>query len=129
MMAVYDCSVVSWCRTRSTYLTCSEISSVVPDSSCHFPRNNSPKKGFSGFFSFPYLSLRLAYCCFNVLRNHFRTSKARFCGSFSCAGAMKIAGCSAQYDENSTRDFADNMNGGAVKEDKSPENEAKDYEL
>lgn len=102
------------------------MSFVVPASSCHSPRNNSPKKGFNGFFSFPYLSLRLAYCCFNVLRNHFRTNKARFCGSSSWAGATNIAGCSAQYDENSTRDIADNMNGGAVKEDKSPENEAKD---
>lgn len=38
-----------------------------------------------------------------------------------------MAGCSAQYDENSTSDFADKMNGGAVKDDKSPENEAKDF--
>lgn len=111
------------------HLTCSEISSVVPDSSCHFPRNNSPKKGLSGFFSFPYLSLRLAYCCFSVVRNHFKTNKARLWGSGSRAGATNVAGCSAQYDENSTRDFADNMNGGAVREDKSPENKAKDLIL
>jgi hypothetical protein len=110
----------------NTNLTCSEINSVVPASSCHFPRNNSPRNGFSGFFSFPYLSLRLAYCCFRVLRNHFKTNNARFWGSFSWAGATNIVGCSAQYDENSTRDFADKMKGGAVKEDRSPVNEAKD---
>ena len=111
----------------STNLTCSEMSSVVPASSSHLPKNSSPRNGFNGFFSLPYLSLRLAYCCFKVLRNHFSTRSARRCGSFSWAGATKIEGCSAQYDENSTSDFADSMKGGAVKDDKSPENEAKDW--
>lgn len=114
------------CRNKYTNLTCSDINSVVPHSSSHFPKNNSPKKGFNGFFSLPYLSLRLAYCCFNVLRNHFRTNSARFWASFSRAGATKIEGCSVQYAENSTRDFEERMKGGAVKEDRSPEKEARD---
>jgi hypothetical protein len=82
------------------------------------PKNSSPRKGFKGFFSFPNFSLRLAYCCFSVLKNHFNTNSARFCGSFSCAGATKIEGCSAQYPENSTSDVEDRINGGAVKDDR-----------
>lgn len=109
------------------YLTCSEISSVVPAESTHFPINSSPKNGLRGFFSFPNFSLRLAYDCFKVLRNHFKTSKARFCGSGSAAGATKIEGFSAQYEENSTRDVEDRINGGAVRDDRSPENEAIDF--
>jgi hypothetical protein len=111
----------------NTNLTCSEINSVVPASSTHLPRNSSPKKGFRGFFSFPNFSLRLAYCCFNVLRNHFKTNSARFCGSFSCAGATKTEGCSAQYEENSTSDLDDRIKGGAVRDERSPEKDAIDF--
>jgi hypothetical protein len=100
---------------------------VVPAESTHFPRNNSPKKGLRGFFSFPYFSLRLAYCCFNVVKNHFNTNKARFWGSFSLAGATKMDGCSPQYEENSTSDVEDRIKGGAVNEDRSPENDAIDF--
>lgn len=78
------------------YLTCSETSCVVPASSSHFPRNNSPKKGFRGFFSDPNLSLLLLYDDFNVVKNHFKTSRARFAGSGSEAGATNIDGCSVQ---------------------------------
>lgn len=38
-----------------------------------------------------------------------------------------MEGCSAQYAENSVRDVDDRINGGAVSEDKSPENEAIDF--
>ena len=62
-----------------------------------------------------------------MLRNHFKTKSALFRGSVSCAGATKIEGCSAQYEENSTSDVDDRMNGGAVKEDKSPEKDAMDF--
>lgn len=110
-----------------TNLTCSEMSSVVPAESTHFPKNNSPKNGFRGFFSLPNLSLRLAYCCLRVVRNHFNTSNARFLGSSSFAGATKTFGCSAQYEENSVREVDDRMNGGAVREDRSPEKLAIDY--
>ena len=81
---------------RRPYLTCSETKCVVPASSSHRPRYSSPKNGFSGFFSDPSFSLRLAYEDFKVLRNHFRTRRARFCGSGSDAGATKIEGCSTQ---------------------------------
>lgn len=37
-----------------------------------------------------------------------------------------MAGCSHQYVENSVRDVEERMNGGAVNEDRSPENEAMD---
>ena len=37
-----------------------------------------------------------------------------------------MEGCSAQYDEYSTSDVDERMKGGAVKDDKSPENEAID---
>lgn len=39
---------------------------------------------------------------------------------------MKMEGCSAQYDENSTRDLVERMKGGAVIEDKSPLKDAMD---
>jgi hypothetical protein len=110
-----------------TYLTCSETNSVVPAASSHLPMNSSPKNGFRGFFSFPNFSLRLAYCCFSVVKNHFRTSKARFLGSCSKAGATKMEGCSAQYDENSVNEVEDRIKGGAVNEDKSPEKDAIDF--
>lgn len=102
------------------------MSSVVPAASSHFPTKVSPKKGFKGFFSFPYLSLRLAYEDLRVVRNHLRTNNARFCGSFSLAGATRMSGCSAQYAENSTRDVDERMKGGAVSEERSPENDAID---
>ena len=98
----------------------------MPASSTHFPRKSSPKKGFKGFFSFPNLSLRLAYCDFKVERNHFKTKSARFLESFSWAGATNMEGCSAQYEENSTRDFEDKIKGGAVKVLRSPLKEAMD---
>jgi hypothetical protein len=62
-----------------------------------------------------------------VLRNHFSTSSARFAGSGSAAGATKRDGCSAQYDEYSVSDVDDRMNGGAVRDDRSPEKDAIDY--
>ena len=108
------------------YLTCSDINSVVPASSSHFPRNSSPKNGFRGFFSDPNLSLLLLYDDFNVERNHFRTSKARFAGSGSEAGATNIEGCSVQYAENSVREVVPRIKGGAVKDERSPLNEAMD---
>ena len=37
-----------------------------------------------------------------------------------------MVGCSHQKDENSVRDVDERMKGGAVKDDKSPENEAMD---
>lgn len=88
---------------------------------------SSPRNGFRGFFSFPNLSLRLAYCCFKVLKNHFNTSNALFWGSFSLAGATNIDGCSPQYELNSTRDVEERINGGAVSDDKSPEKDAMDF--
>lgn len=60
------------------------------------PRNSSPRNGFSGFFSLPNCSLRLAYCCLSVERNHLRTRRARLAGSDSVAGAAKSGGCSHQ---------------------------------
>ena len=35
-------------------------------------------------------------------------------------------GCSAQYDENSVREVDERMNGGAVKDERSPEKDAMD---
>lgn len=90
------------------------------------PRKSSPRNGFSGFFSLPYCSLRLAYCCFRVLRNHLRTSRALLAGSVSLAGAAKRSGCSHQYEENSVREVPERMNGGAVRDERSPLNEAMD---
>lgn len=83
-------------RYENLYLTCSETSCVVPAASSHFPRNISPKNGFKGFFSEPNLSLLVLYDDFKVVKNHFKTSRARFAGSGSEAGATKIDGCSVQ---------------------------------
>ena len=58
--------------------------------------------------------------------NHLRTNNARFAGSSSWAGATKILGCSAQCVEYSTNDFVERINGGAVKDDKSPLKDAID---
>lgn len=111
------------------YLTCSETNCVVPASSSHFPKNSSPKKGFSGFFSDPYLSLLLLYDDFNEVRNHFSTNSARLAGSGSEAGATKTDGCSVQYAENSVREVVPRMKGGAVMEERSPLKDAIDYTL
>ncbi len=99
----------------------------MPAASSHLPKNSSPKNGLSGFFSLPNFSLRLAYCCFNVLKNHFITSMHRFAGSFSAAGATKTEGCSVQYDENSVRDLVERIKAGAVMVERSPLKEAIDY--
>lgn len=115
-----------WVWLRQTYFTCSLINSVVPASSSHFPRKISPKKGLRGFFSLPYCSLRLAYCCLSVVKNHLSTSKALFAGSGSFAGAAKTLGCSAQYELNSVRLVEERMKGGAVREERSPLKEAID---
>ena len=115
----------SWCQDIAN-LTCSDTRRVVPAASSHFPRNSSPKNGFNGFFSDPNLSFLLLYDCFNVLRNHFNTSRARFAGSGSEAGATKMDGCSVQYAENSVRDVVPRMNGGAVIEERSPLKDAID---
>jgi hypothetical protein len=123
---------VSQARTpravHAAYLTCSLTRRVSPAASSHLPRNSSPKKGFSGFFSLPSFSLRLAYCCLSVLRNHFSTSNMRFAASFSAAGATKTEGCSVQYEENSTRDVVERMKAGAVMDDRSPLKDAMDCE-
>lgn len=96
------------------------MSPITPLGSFQVPRNNSPRNGFNGFFSEPLLvsvsvpsilfvqtilprhegiiysfSFLELYCCFSVDKNHFSTARALFCGSFSCAGATKISGCSA----------------------------------
>jgi len=73
------------------------------------------------------LSLRLAYDCFKLLRNHFRTKSARFAGSGSNAGATKMEGCSVQYAENSVRDVVPKIKGGAVMDERSPLKDAIDY--
>ena len=120
--------ILYW-RLGTAYLTCSDTNCVVPAASSHFPRNSSPRNGFNGFFSDPNLSFRLLYDCFSVVRNHLSTSKARFAGSGSEAGATKIDGCSVQYAENSVRDVVPRMNGGAVKDERSPLNEAIDWTI
>jgi len=112
---------------QSTDLTCSLINSVTPASSSHFPRNSSPKKGFRGFFSFPYCSLRLAYCCFKVVKNHLSTRSALLAGSDSLEGATKTEGCSHQYELNSVRLVGERIKGGAVRLERSPLNDAIDY--
>jgi hypothetical protein len=81
----------------------------------------------SGFFSLPRFSSRLLYCCFSVLINHFSTSTALFSGSFSLEGAISSEGCEFQNAEYSTSDVPLRMNGGAVREEISPEKEAMDY--
>jgi len=102
--------------------------SVLPASSSHFPKNSSPRNGLRGFFSFPYCSLRLAYCCLRVVKNHLSTSKALLAGSSSLAGAIKTLGCSHQYELNSVRLVDERIKGGAVREARSPLNEAIDYQ-
>lgn len=111
------------------HLTCSLMSSVSPTSELfsHLPRNSSPRNGLSGFFSLPSFSLRVQYCWCNVLRNHLSTASALRSGSGSRAGAMKSSGCSAQYAEYSVRDVEDKINGGAVKDERSPLKEAMDW--
>ena len=111
-------------RGGFSYLTCSLVSVVVPASSSHLPKNTSPRNGLRGFFSFPYCSLRLAYCCFSVVRNHFKTATDRFRGSGSCAAATKTEGCSHQYELNSVKLVDDRMNAGAVRLARSPLKEA-----
>lgn len=75
------------------------------------------------------MSLLLLYDDFNVVRNHFNTSRARFAGSCSEAGATKMDGCSVQYAENSVRDVVPRMNGGAVRDERSPLKDATDWRL
>jgi len=116
-------------RPRLTNLTCSLVSSVVPAASSHFPRKSSPRKGFSGFFSLPYCSLRLAYCCFRVVKNHFKTRSALLAGSDSAAGAAKTDGCSHQYELNSVRLVDERMKGGAVRLARSPLKDAMDCQV
>lgn len=99
---------------------------MVPALSSHLPKNSSPRKGLSGFFSLPYCSLRLAYCCFSVVKNHFSTKSARFAASGSCAGAAKTEGCSHQYELNSVKLVDERMKGGAVRLERSPLKEAID---
>lgn len=128
MMALRNISNwIQYWRLDIAYLTCSDTKFVVPAASSHFPRNSSPKNGFKGFFSEPNLSLLLLYDDFNVLRNHFNTSKALFAGSCSEAGATKTDGCSVQYAENSVRDVVPRMNGGAVIDERSPLKDAIDW--
>lgn len=80
----------------------------------------------SGFFSFPYCSLLLAYCCLRVVKNHLRTSRARLAGSGSLEAATKAEGCSHQYELNSVRLVEERMKGGAVRLARSPLKEAMD---
>ena len=104
------------------YLTCSLTSSVVPvrPSSFHLARKSSPRNAFNGFLT-PSFSSRPAYCCcFKADRNHLSTSKARFRGFSSAAGATKMAGCSAQYAGYSTADLFARTKGGAVILERSP---------
>jgi hypothetical protein len=82
-----------------------------------------------GFFSLPNWSLRLAYWCLRVERNHLRTSMARLAGSDSAAGAVRTGGWVAQYAENSVSDWDERMKGGAVREERSPLKEAMDWEV
>jgi hypothetical protein len=74
----------------------------------------------------PYCSLRLAYCCFKVVRNHLSTRSARFAASASLAGAAKTEGCSHQYELNSVRLVDERMKGGAVRLERSPLKDAID---
>lgn len=55
------------------------------------------------------------------------TSRALLAGSCSLAGAAKTLGCSHQYELNSVRLVEDRIKGGAVREARSPLNEAMDY--
>lgn len=113
-------------RGVDTNLTCSLMSSVVPASSSHLPRKSSPRKGLSGFFSLPYCSLRLAYCCLRVVKNHFSTRSALLEASGSLVGAAKTEGCSHQYELNSVKLVGERIKGGAVRLERSPLKEAID---
>lgn len=112
---------------QEAYLTCSLINSVLPAASSQCPRKSSPRNGFRGFFSLPYCSLLLAYCCLSVVRNHFSTSRARLAGSASSAGAANTEGCSDQYELNSVRLVEERMKGGAVRDERSPLKDAMDW--
>lgn len=102
------------------YLTCSEISFVLPVSSSHSAIKSSPKNALSGFLT-PLFSSPAGYCCaLSALRYHLRTSKARLSGSGSEAGATRIEGCSHQVAGNSTADFWARRKGGAVIFERSP---------
>jgi len=57
---------------------------------------------------------------------HLSTANIRFAGSGSFVAATKREVFSVQYAENSTKDWEERMNAGAVKEDRSPLNEAMD---
>ena len=98
----------------------------MPAESSQWPRYNSPRKGFNGFFSEPSASLREEYCCLRVDRNHLSTRRARFAGSGSRDGATKSVGCSVQYEENSTSDWVERMKAGAVRDERSPLKDAMD---
>ena len=121
-LSVKSTSRIGWGK----HLTCSLISSVVPALSSHLPTKSSPRKGFRGFFSLPYCSLLLAYCCFNVVKNHFSTRSALLAASGSLAGAANTDGCSHQYELNSVRLVEDKMKGGAVRLERSPLKDAMD---
>lgn len=58
------------------------------------------------------------------MRNHVNTRSARFAGKASCAGATNRDGCSDQYAGYSANDVVDKIKGGAVKEERSPLNDA-----
>lgn len=53
----------------------------------------------------------------------------RFSGEASFVGAMKSGVFSVQYAENSTRDWVDRIKAGAVRDARSPLNDAIDYIL
>ena len=101
-----------------TYPTCSITRSVLPFSSSQCPRKSSPRKGLKGFLP-PSLSF-LPIIRGKVLRNHWRTSKARCSGSLPRVGETKSDGRSSHVPENSMMDIGDSKNGGAVMVDKSP---------
>jgi hypothetical protein len=81
----------------------------------------------SGFFSFPYCSLLLAYCCLRVVKNHLSTRSALLAASASLAGAAKTEGCSHQYELNSVRLVDERIKGGAVRLERSPLKDAIDW--
>lgn len=101
----------------------------------HFPTNTSPKNGFKGFFSDPMDSLREQYCDFKVEINHLTTANIRnnsggvpsLSGSVMKEGSKNKSGCSAQYSEYSVNETGERMNGGAVKDERSPLNDEIDF--
>jgi hypothetical protein len=80
-------------------------------------------QGVLTFFSDPRFSFRLLYCCLRVVINHLSTNTARFWGSFSLAGAVRMEGNETQYAEYSVREVELRIKGGAVREEMSPEKE------